>query len=343
MQKEIALRSAYLDNQSQVIESIYLGGGTPSLLNHAELMELMDQVYRYFHVCSSPEITLEANPDDLTHDKLRMLYASPVNRLSIGIQSFSNQDLQFFNRAHNAEEAERCVHLARDAGFEQLTLDLIYGSPTTTDKQWEQNVAKVLGWKVPHLSCYALTVEPRTALAHQITEGKVPPVLEEQSVRQLGLLMDWTYSAGYEHYEISNFALSGSRAVHNSNYWLGIPYLGIGPSAHSFNGKNRSWNISNNALYTRSILENEELPTESEFLTVENQYNEYVMTRLRTTWGCTEEDIRKFGKLLWQHFYRQIQTFLEKGQVLEQEGTYVLTRAGKFMADRIAMECFWVK
>ncbi len=338
---ELEARKKYLGEKAS-IESIYFGGGTPSLLSEADLLAFFEVIYRDFTVSEKAEITLEANPDDLSREKLKMLGGSPVNRLSIGIQSFSEVDLRFFNRAHTAEEAERCVGLARDAGFENLTLDLIYGSPTTTDNQWKKNVDRILHWQIPHLSCYALTVEPRTALAHHISHGKVPSPDDEQSARQFQKLMDWMEGAGYEHYEISNFALPGRRAVHNSNYWLGKPYLGIGPSAHSFNGESRQWSLSHNPKYMASILEEAKVPFEQEPLNAGTRYNEYVMTRLRTTWGCRVEEISAIGPAYAGFFRQQISPFQQAGHVILEDSRYKLARSGKLLADRIAMECFWV-
>jgi len=341
MRWELEARKDYL-GKKPILESIYFGGGTPSLLSEAELMAFFEILGKHFSISERAEITLEANPDDLSQEKLQLLSRSPVNRLSIGIQSFSEVDLRLFNRAHTAGEAERCIGLARDAGFDNLTLDLIYGSPTTTDGQWKENVDRILHEQIPHLSCYALTVEPRTALAHQVSHGKVSPLDEEQSARQFQQLMHWMEKAGYEHYEISNFALPGHRAVHNSNYWLGKPYLGIGPSAHSFNGESRQWNLAHNPKYTRSILEEGKIPFEREILAANTRYNEYVMTRLRTIWGCQVNELSAIGSRYAGFFLQQIDSFRQSGHVMQENGKYTLSPSGKLLADRIAMECFWV-
>lgn len=345
VRREIVLRRHYL-GQAPRIESVYLGGGTPSLLTEAELMTLFEQLDTTFTLASDAEITLEANPDDLGPQKVDALRRSPVNRLSIGLQSFSDEDLRYFNRAHTADEAVRCLQRVQDAGFEDLTVDLIYGAPTTGDAQWAANVQQVLDLGIPHLSCYALTVEPRTALAHLIEKGKARPVDDEQSARQFELLMDWMSAAGYEHYEISNFARPGHRARHNSSYWLGLPYLGLGPSAHSFDGQSRQWNVSHNPRYIKSLKAAEQWAGlehelwEREMLTPVRRYNEYVLTRLRTAWGCTAEELKALGEGFWAHFRREAMPFLQNGLVSEQEGVYRLSRRGKLLADRIASDFF---
>ena len=251
MLRELEARRLYLPDEP--LDSIYFGGGTPSLLSEGELMAFFEAVNRYFRLSPKAEITLEANPDDLKPETLAALGRSPVNRLSIGIQSFAEEDLRFFNRAHDAHEARRCLDNARAAGFGDLTIDLIYGAPTTSHAQWAENLEIAFSYQIPHLSCYALTVEPRTALDHFIKKGKAPAVDEEQAARQFGYLVEATQAAGYEQYEISNFALPGRYAVHNSNYWTGAPYLGIGPSAHSFDGESRQWNVANNAKYLKAV------------------------------------------------------------------------------------------
>lgn len=345
LRREIALRRDYL-GQAPRIESVYLGGGTPSLLTEGELMALFEQLDATFSLASDAEITLEANPDDLDPDKVAALRRSPVNRLSIGLQSFSDEDLRYFNRAHTANEAVGCLDRVLNAGFEDLTVDLIYGAPTTGDVQWAANVQQVLDLGIPHLSCYALTVEPRTALAHLIEKGRARPVDDEQSARQFELLMDWMSAAGYEHYEISSFARPGHRARHNSSYWLGLPYLGLGPSAHSFDGQSRQWNIPHNARYIRSLKAAEQWSLlehelwEGEVLTSTQRYNEYVLTRLRTAWGCTAEELKALGGACWEHFQREAARFLQRGLVSEREGVYRLSRRGKLLADHIAAELF---
>ncbi len=340
LHREMALQRDYLEGAR--LASIYLGGGTPSLLETDELTALFDRIYSLFDVTSDAEITIEANPDDLTATRLRQWRRqTPVNRLSIGIQSFFDEDLQWMNRAHNARQALRCIPEAQDIGFENLTIDLIYGLPEGPEERWIENVRLALSFDVPHLSCYCLTVEEGTALAHFVRRGRTSPVDEEKAARQLEYLMDETARYGYVHYEISNFARPGHYAVHNSNYWLGVPYLGIGPSAHSYNGTSRQWNIANNALYIKAISEGR-VPFEREELTAAQRYNEYVMTRLRTYWGCHQRDIAAFGAPYADHFQKEIAPLLEKGWVEIQEDRYCLTRSGKLLADHIAAGLFWV-
>ncbi len=338
--KEIALQKKYLP--SPKLDSVYFGGGTPSLLNEEDLDLIFTAIHQQYELAADAEITLEANPDDLNPVKLKALANSPINRLSIGIQSFSEADLKFMNRAHNAQEAKQCIDLARDAGFEQLTVDLIYGSPTTSDAQWAENLETVFAYKVQHLSCYCLTVEPGTALGHFVEKGKAPPVDEGKAARQLDHLIRASSAAGFIHYEISNFAQEGHFAKHNSAYWKGRPYLGVGPSAHSFNGQSRQWNIANNAKYLKAIAK-DQLPFEIEELTADQRYNEYVMTGLRTIWGVTLEELEKIDPSFVDHFVSGAALFLEKEQMEKEGSVYRLTTAGKFIADHIAMELFLVK
>ena len=335
--KEMELQKNYLPDQN--LETIYFGGGTPSLLSEKDLNLIFEKINKHFTVSKNAEITLEANPDDLNLEKLQMLKSTPINRLSIGIQSFSDQDLQFMNRAHNSGEAVACLKNAQTVGFENLTVDLIYGSPTTSDQQWEWNVRKLFEFRIPHLSCYCLTVEPRTALAHFIKKGKVEPVDDEQSARQFEMLMQMMEAEGYEHYEISNFAKPGWHARHNSSYWFGKPYLGVGPSAHSFDGKSRQWNIANNAFYIKSLGENK-ISFEKEVLTPTQQYNEYVMTALRTMWGCDLEKIKSWGADMESHFLQKVEIFIKNKTLLQKDNHFMLTQKGKLLADNIAMELF---
>ena len=335
--RELELQRDYLGGAP--LQTIYFGGGTPSLLDESELNILFDQIYRLFPVVSNPEVTLEANPDDLAREKVNILRKSPVNRLSIGIQSFSEADLRFMNRAHSAEEALSCVKRSQDAGFQNITVDLIYGSPTTSDEQWAANLQTFFQLEIPHLSPYCLTVESKTALGHFVKKGEVPPVDEEKASRQFEYLMDVMARRGYEHYEISNFALPGWHSRHNSSYWLGEHYLGAGPAAHSFNGDTRQWNVANNAHYLRALAENS-LPFERETLSPADKYNEYVMTSLRTQWGCDLAQIQSLPEDFSDQFLAQIQAFIAAGQV-EREGlVFTLTRTGKLIADRVAAECF---
>ena len=336
--RELTLRVDYLPQRQ--LDSVYLGGGTPSLLSAADLQRLFAAVHQYYQITPEAEITLEANPDDLNAEVLAQLADSPINRLSIGIQSFSEADLRYMNRAHNATEAHRCIELAQAAGFTDLTIDLIYGSPTTSDAQWAQNLDTALAFGIPHLSCYALTVEPNTALDHFIRKGKAAPVEEDKAARHFEHLQDITAAAGYLHYEISNFALPDRFARHNTAYWQGVPYLGIGPSAHSFDGQSRQWNRAHNAQYLQALAR-DEVPFEREELSIPQRYNEYLLTGLRTMWGVQLDKITQLGTDYREHFLRQCQTFLTEGLLLETAGAYRLSAAGKLLADRIALALFW--
>jgi oxygen-independent coproporphyrinogen III oxidase len=338
--KEIELRADYLKGEK--IESIYFGGGTPSLLTKEELDAIIHQIYRYHAVQEDIECTLEANPDDLTEQTCTMLRQAGINRLSIGIQSFDEADLQFMNRSHSATQAEECIHRVREAGFSNFSIDLIFGFPRLTDAAWAKNITKAIDFEVPHLSCYAMTVEPKTALASFIRHKKTPPVNAEQSAVQFEYLMDVMQQEGYIQYEISNYAKLGCRAVHNSNYWKGVSYLGIGPSAHSFDGKSRQWNIANNARYMNSISEGI-VPAELEILTPEQQLNEYIMTSLRTIEGISVQKVHAGMNLSeTRTWHTAVESFLKQEFVLIQNDHVILTRAGKLFADHIAAALFVV-
>jgi len=336
--KELELQQGYL--QGEEIQSIYFGGGTPSLLEVGELEQIFEKINRIHKVTPDAEITLEANPDDLSPEKLRDLKNyTPVNRLSIGIQSFADVDLRWMNRAHTSTHARACLDDALAKGFHDLTIDLIYGAPTTPDEQWAENLRLAFEYEIPHLSCYCLTVEDGTALGTFVRRGQQPPVDEDRAARQFEMLMESAAGKGYEHYEISNFALPGRYARHNTNYWRSESYLGIGPSAHSFDGISRQWNVANNAKYINQLCEGI-VPFEREVLTPVQQYNEYVMTALRTMWGADLEKIRTMGEEFTKHFETQAQSFLASGVLEKDAQTFRLSRAGKLLADRVAMELF---
>ncbi|WP_079643793.1 radical SAM family heme chaperone HemW [Sphingobacterium nematocida] len=339
--KELALRLNYLDNKK--ITSIYFGGGTPSILNESDIQRLIDQVAQHYDIDPEAEITLEANPDDLTAQKTKALKTTSINRFSIGIQSFFEEDLIWMNRAHNAQEADACIKRVQDVGFENITCDLIYGYPLLSNEKWQANMDKLLSLSVPHISSYAMTVENKTALAHQIKTGKTPAILEEQAEEQMNMLIDTLTGNGYEHYEISNFAKKDHYAKHNTNYWKGKHYLGIGPSAHSYNSDSRSWNIANNAKYIAAIQEGN-VNQEIETLTLNDRYNEYTMTSLRTMWGIDPHKIQQlFGTDYQSHLLREIQPFLEQEKIqLDQDGCYKLSNKGKLFADLIASELFLI-
>lgn len=336
--KELELQQGYL--QGEEIQSIYFGGGTPSLLDAGELEQIFSKIHQIHRVAPDAEITLEANPDDLSREKLRDLKNyTPINRLSIGIQSFADADLRWMNRAHTSGHARTCLDGAIAQGFHDLTIDLIYGSPTTPDEQWAENLRLAFEYEIPHLSCYCLTVEDGTALGTFVRRGQQPAVDEERAARQFEMLMESTEKQGYQHYEISNFALPGRYARHNTNYWRAESYLGLGPSAHSFDGISRQWNVANNAQYINQISEGK-VPFEREVLTPDQRYNEYVMTSLRTMWGVDLDKISAWGTKFEQHFKTQAQLFLETGVLIQTDQTFRLSRAGKLLADRVAMELF---
>ncbi|SEF86944.1 radical SAM family heme chaperone HemW [Sphingobacterium lactis] len=341
MHLEIEKRAAYL---SEDVHSIYFGGGTPSILEADEIQGLVDKVSQHFHISTDAEITLEANPDDLHKKKVQALRGTAINRFSIGIQSFFEEDLRWMNRAHNAEEATSSIMRVQDAGFENITCDLIYGYPLLTNAKWKSNMQQLIDLQVPHISSYSMTVEKKTALDHMINKGKTPALNEAQSADQMLLLIDTLTNAGYEQYEISNFAYPGRHAKHNSNYWMGKPYLGIGPSAHSFNGDSRSWNVANNALYIKGILANE-LQLETEQLTKNDRYNEYIMTALRTKWGVDKHFVEKeFGSDYTNELLHGLAAYIHNGEVQEaSSGIITLTASGKLLADQIASELFIVE
>lgn len=338
--REITMRRDYLQNKT--LESIYFGGGTPSLLDRADLDQIFDTLSKCYHWPQHVEITLEANPDDLTKEKIAIIQESGINRLSIGIQSFFDEDLAWMNRAHNASEALTSIKHAQDVGMDNITIDLIYGSPATTHEMWATNLAKALALDIPHISSYCLTVEEKTALHHHVKTGQQPPVDQEKSNQQFTMLMDTLIDHGYEHYEISNFARPGHHAVHNTNYWKGAHFMGIGPSAHSYDGISRSWNIANNKKYIDHVYEGK-LPLETEVLTQDDQYNEYIMTGLRTIWGVDLEKIRSFGPKYVDYFTKSITKDLVSEYVIQRGNHYILTKEGKFFADRIAIDAFCVE
>ncbi|SHE85629.1 oxygen-independent coproporphyrinogen-3 oxidase [Flavobacterium fontis] len=338
MAREMVLRNHWMGDQT-VIETIYFGGGTPSLLTIPELLFLIETIYQHFEVVDQPEITLEANPDDLTPDYLHALAQTPVNRLSIGVQSFFEEDLQLMNRAHNAQEALACLQLATTL-FDNITLDLIYGIPGLTHEKWLANIQTALDLGVPHISSYALTVEPKTALHSFVQKGIIPNPDDGQAQEQFLLLMDQLEAAGFVHYELSNFGKEGFFSKNNSAYWLGKPYIGIGPAAHSFNGTQRGWNISNNTKYIQA-LEAHELPIELETLSLTDRYNEYVMTGLRTIWGVDLHRLEtEFGPRFKTYFLQQAEAHLEDHLLFIDGDIVRTTRKGKFLSDGIASDLF---
>ncbi len=337
--KELRLRSQELLNQS--VKTIYFGGGTPSLLTNDELGLLIDEVYSNFNVSEYPEITLEANPDDLSNQRLFELTNTRINRLSIGIQSFFDDDLQSMNRVHSANEAKECLEIATQY-FDNITIDLIYGIPNMSPEKWNENLQIAFNFGVPHISSYALTVEPKTALDTFIKRGTYPPIDEELALQHFNHLVEQTKKQGFVQYEISNFGKPDYFSKHNTSYWLGEHYLGIGPSAHSFNGKERSWNVSNNTKYIQSI-QIHKLPSTIEQLSLNNQFNEYVMTGLRTIWGISLDTIQtKFGSEFKEHILKSSKKSVEQGFLVISKGIIQTTQKGKFLTDGIASDLFMI-
>lgn len=345
LKQEIALSKNFFNKDKEPFEPVYLdtiyfGGGTPSLLSIEEIMDILNEISRYYIYDKNTEITLEANPDDLSQTKADALYNSPVNRLSIGIQSFHNDDLEYMNRSHNKYQAERSIVNSKNAGFNNITVDLIYGTPGLTDKKWEENIKILLKHEIPHISAYALTVEPNTPLSVLIRKGKAASVIDDNCIRQFEILQEQLQNNNYHHYEISNFGKEGYFSKHNVSYWTGEKYLGLGPSAHSFDSEKRYWNISNTTKYIESI-KNGLIPQEAEILTNTQKINEYLMTSLRTMWGCDLKKITAdFGKDVHNKTLNSSEKFIQKGWMINKNYHLILTNKGKLFADGIASELF---
>lgn len=338
--KEIIQKKDFLKTE---INTIYFGGGTPSLLELEDLNLIIDALYQNYSIAQNIEFTFECNPDDLTQKKLKLLKQTGINRLSIGTQSFFDEDLQFFNRAHNSSQAEQSILLSQDLGFENITIDLIYNTPTLTMQKWEQNLDKVKGLNVPHLSAYTLTVEPNTALHHQVKTNQTSLPTDDEAIEQFRLLMAKTKSFGLTQYEVSNFGAAGFYSQHNSNYWKGEEYLGFGPSAHSFYKNMRSWNVSNNIKYIKAI-NNKEKYNEEEIIDEKTAYNEYVLTRLRTIWGVEKDYIEtNFNAAINQHFNNELEQYLKTSYVQSVKGKITLTQEGIFIADKISSDLFYIE
>lgn len=339
LQHELKLRSDYLKNQP--INTIYFGGGTPSLLGADELNSLLDSIAAHYKLASALEITLEANPDDLTAQKVYELKQTAVNRYSIGVQSFYDADLKFMNRAHNSQEATAAIKRIQDSGVDNITIDLIYGLPQLSLEKWDANLEKAFAMEIKHLSCYALTVEEKTALHHFIKTQKYPPVSDELAYQHFEHLVKTTAKNGYIQYELSNFCKEGYHSKHNQAYWTGASYLGVGPSAHSFNGHSRSWNIANNPKYIKSLAANE-LPSTTEELSLTNRFNEYLMTGLRTHFGVSLTEIdKRFGTPYVQHLEIALQKHVERTHVAVQDSTVFITPQGRFITDAILTDLFF--
>lgn len=340
MQKEIITRKDYLNGKK--ISSIYFGGGTPSILNPSEITNFLKKIYKTYPVNENAEITIECNPDDLTAFKLLSYKKIGVNRLSIGIQSFNDADLKFMNRSHNSKEAIKSVRQAKEIGFENITIDLIYGLPNQTLKKWGENLEVMFNLGIQHFSAYSLTIEEKTALYHLVKKKKVIPLTDKKTIEQFNLLQEKAKAKGFKHYEISNFGIEGYFSKHNTAYWKGNHYLGIGPSSHSYNGKSRRWNISSNTKYISNINANTNY-FEEEILTISQQYNEYIFTSLRTIWGVDKSTInKKYGSKIELYFAKEITKWEGKKYVVSNKNIYTLTVMGKAFADTIASDLFIV-
>ena len=337
--KEIQMRKNEFENQE--VETIYFGGGTPSVLSSEEINFLIAEVYKNYSVLENPEITLEANPDDLSEERIIELSESKINRLSIGVQSFFEDDLQMMNRAHNSAEAKKCLEEATKY-FDNISLDLIYGIPGMSNEKWKQNIETALSFGIPHISSYALTVEPKTALNKLIQTGKIAAPKDEVAQEHFAILVEMLEVNDFIHYELSNFGKSTYFSKNNSAYWLGKKYIGIGPSAHSYDGISRSWNVSNNSLYLKSIQE-DKLPNEIEILSITDRYNEYIMTGLRTIWGVSLDRIKtEFGDEYLEYLDKQAQKFLDDDLVFIENNILKPTPKGKFLTDGIASDLFYL-
>jgi len=339
--KEIHLRKDFLSGEK--VNTIYFGGGTPSLLSADDLNRILERLEMQFDIDTEPEITLEANPDDLVKKGyLLALKSTSVNRLSIGIQSFFDDDLIYMNRAHSGKEGFKAIELSKGAGFENISVDLIYGTPTLSMQHWEKNIQSVCDMGIPHISAYSLTVEPKTALEKMIKQGKCQNVDDDDSASHFEFMVKYLGSQGYLHYEISNFCQKGYMSQHNSNYWRGKNYLGIGPSAHSYNGGKRQWNLSNNRRYINCI-ENDKLFWREEELSELDRFNEYIMTSLRTIWGVDLDQLDKtFGPQVLSSFLNGCKKHISGGYLREQGAKVIVTDKGKFLIDRITSDLFQV-
>ena len=335
---ELEQRKAYLEGQN--IETIYFGGGTPSIIETSDIESILQAIFKYFNLEPEAEITLEANPDDLTPEKLSAFKKAGINRLSIGIQSFRQEDLDFLSRTHTSSQVTQCISDAQKAGFTNLSIDLIYGIPTLTDEGWEETLSKAFSFGIPHISAYSLTVEDKTPLEVMIRKGKMKPVDEDLSLSHFHILCRKMQKHGYEHYEVSNFCLPEAYSRHNTAYWQGRHYLGLGPSAHSYNGISRCWNVANLANYIETVAAGE-VKSEHEVLSQSTQLNEYIMTSLRTMWGCDLAEVkRKFGEEIAENLLMDAIPFIESKQMIYREGKLVLTPEGLLFADGISAAMF---
>ena len=341
IEKEMELRGEYIDDDT--LETIYLGGGTPSRLSGNDLERIFNAISRRFSITEGAEITLEANPDDIRPDYLSALRDLPINRISMGIQSFQPEDLRLLNRRHDREQAIRAVELCQAHGFTNLSIDLIYGLPGQTPEAWEENLRQAIRLGTPHLSAYHLTYEEGTALYKRLQTGQVEPVDEEVSVTLFHILTERMAEAGFQHYEISNFARPGFHARHNSAYWIGKPYLGLGPSAHSYNRTSREWNVASLPLYLRGI-ESGQPATERETLDLSTRYNDFIITGLRTMWGISLDKLRtEFGEALLAYCQKQARPYIQRGLLRQENDRLALSQAGILLSDGIMSELMYIK
>lgn len=351
LKKEIINRKSYLGDD--VVKTIYFGGGTPSLLPVKYVDEILELLHENYNIISNPEVTLEINPDTIDKDKMLALKNLGVNRMSVGIQSFNDDDLRYLGRRHDSRHALQVLDDLNCVGFDRITLDLIYGMPTLTEEKWNHNLDIFFSTGISHLSAYALTVEPKTILGQKIEKEELQEVSEEETIRHYNILVERTKENGFEHYEISNFAKEGCRSQHNSIYWQDVKYLGLGPSAHSYDGNSRQWNVSNLTKYIQFVNADIDTDTdadtdtdmgryyEREILSKEDKFNEYVMTSLRTSWGCNVDKIeRDYGKSYAHNFLKDIKKYLDSGIMLVKDNSFILTDEGMLFADGIAADLF---
>ena len=339
LKNEIVSRNQYLGNE--MVETIYFGGGTPSLLSADDIAEIIEILHKNFNIISKPEITLEVNPDTVDKEKLIFLKEKGINRISVGIQSFNDDDLRYLDRKHNSKHALQIIDDLKSVDFDKLTLDLIYGIPTLTEEKWNKNLDIFFSTGISHLSAYALTVEPKTILGQKIEKGILQDVNEDATIRHYEILIERTKECEFEHYEISNFAKKGFRSQHNSIYWKDVKYLGLGASAHSYDGNSRQWNVSNLTKYINTDFDTDTDFFERELLTNDDKFNEYVMTSLRTSWGCDINKIAsEYGISYANHFLKNVKSYVDKGIMLKNDNSYILTDNGMLLADGIASEIF---
>ncbi len=336
--KEIEINHNYLKHKN--LDSIYFGGGTPSILSSKEIDLILTKINKYFGFNRDIEITLEANPDDVDRQYLADLKNAGINRFSLGVQSFHDKELKILNRSHNASKAIESILLIKEVGFDNTNIDLIFGIPESSFDEWKRNLDIFLRLDIPHLSCYNLTIEPRTILAHHIKTGKISEINDILNSQMFEYTHHLLTKNHFFHYEISNFAIAGKHAVHNTNYWKGVPYLGLGPAAHSYNGKTRQWNISNNRKYIEAINMNK-LPATVEKLSFDDKYNEYIMTGLRTMWGVEENKIKHFGDKYQKYFEKKVLRYIQNRMVYKRNTNYILSEKGLLFADRIASDLFF--